>query len=291
MAIFLARRWTRQPNHLVKADRKKCEEFGITSGAFVLPGQGYFPFDFNSQMLTPYDPDVTGDPYKYLYDQQGYWQRIGISNIGNESINLKIYGGTPRSFTFFSRLRVIVGNNGAGVLSRTTTDNIILWRPSAQFDMRLGGVNYTQGGSWQLLTPYNIIVTGGPSFGRMYANNELVVSGGTPGTAGHGSEVRIGEDPFGGGSNGTFDYQYMLWGVRPTSEAQARVFNENPWQILSTDIRKSFFLPTTTPEPTGTQVKIYNGTAWETHPIKVYLGGSWTPAKLKKHNGSTWEQI
>lgn len=62
--------------------------------------------------------------------------------------------------------------------------------------------------------------------------------------------------------------------------------------VLFQDIKKRVIsFPSETPVPTGTQGKIWTGSAWETHPIKVFMGGSWQQATIKRHNGSTWESI
>lgn len=61
------------------------------------------------------------------------------------------------------------------------------------------------------------------------------------------------------------------------------------WQVRTRDNSYVWSSWSTTASfSTGSQIKHWNGTAWEFANLKVYNGSAWTTATLKRWNGSAW---
>jgi len=290
MAIFLARRWTRQPTVPVDIDYNCSLLQGVR---VVAAANAAYPISpivgrFNRQThdlryISDVGVGIASSNGVYDVDYQplttaernGGFMTVGVFNI--ESLGSGYGGGFFRADDQWSILALsYINSTGSVSVVHKFSNGDNFQVDSTKFEP------YTYRGAVNL---------GG--FLRSGEGLSIIVNGQSDTTATTGVRSYVTPNmmrfatPL--GFKGGLVFGACIGGEHMTL-AQATEITKNPFAILKPQRKLIFSLPTA-PEPTGTQVKVYNGTAWETHPIKVYLGGSWTPAKLKKYNGSTWEQI
>lgn len=174
------------------------------------------------------------------------YRRDGVARIINTST------GTPnaRNCAMLFRIRLngnpvstgVVARCGAGLTADGTT--IPLWRNGTAFDMRVAGVDYTAGGTWNIGQWYDITIVCNESSARQWANSKLVVSGGAPASQTLPPRLGFGSPAGGGGPSAWFDLAYALTLNRAIDEREALEFHANPWQLFRADPIRIYSLPT-----------------------------------------------
>ena len=161
----------------------------------------------------------------------------GVSGSQTRNLILPTAGISTRSFTLFARLRTTRAD-GAGVGARDNGNNILLWRNSGAWDMRVGGLDYTQAGTYALDTVYDYAITSGPTAAKLFVNGEIIINGGAA-YAGTLANLIIGNDPLGGGAQDV-DIQVLGFYNRELSASEVRSVLANPYKLLRRLPRRVF---------------------------------------------------
>lgn len=109
--------------------------------------------------------------------------------------------------------------------------------------MRVAGVDYTAGGTWNIGQWYDITIVCNESSARQWANSKLVVSGDAPASQTLPPRLGFGSPAGGGGPSAWFDLAYALTLNRAIDEREALEFHANPWQLFRADPIRVYSLP------------------------------------------------
>ncbi|OYD53254.1 hypothetical protein CGK74_13650 [Thauera propionica] len=232
-AIIIPRRHHRQPLSAHRIDWANPLTMGLHSAVVA----GNLRDLVSGELLTTVRPEFIVD----VPDAAGVATDVrGTTTSGTVSLTVPASGLSTRSFTFAAGINRVSGN---GVGGRAGLSNILLWHVSGQWDLRLGGTNYTQAGIANPETWYDIAITGSPSAARLYVDGEAVIAGGAP-AAGTMSDFVLGSDPGGGGSwNAAFTW-LAFWRRDLSAEELAEV-RRNPWQLFRAEPLRIYSLPST----------------------------------------------
>ena len=169
------------------------------------------------------------------------WQALritGVSQGQNANLTLPTSGLSTRSFSFLARLRT-TASNVAGVGARDNGSNILLWRNSGAWDMRVGGTDYTQAGTYSLDKWYNYAITSGPASAKLYVDDSLLINGGVAGT-GTLADLLVGSDPQGGGAHDV-EIEWAVVANREFAAHEVRAIFAAPYQLLGSTFRRTVF--------------------------------------------------
>lgn len=174
-----------------------------------------------------------------LYETGIYSEVRATITGGATTLTVPASGISTRSFSFLGN---ISRTKGSGVGGRAGINNILLWHASGQWDMRLGGTNYTQAGVADTGVWYNLAITGSPTAARLYVDGTQTISGGAPASTSF-SDFVCGTDPGGGGS---WDFAYSWFGFweRTLSVEEILEINRNPWQLFEASRTSIYTIPT-----------------------------------------------
>lgn len=162
------------------------------------------------------------------YSPQGVALSVDGPSTPTATITLQTSGLDTRSFSVAGKIRTrAVG--GAGVGARAGTGNIVLWRNSG-WDCRIGGTDYTAGGTYNLNEVYDYALTSSASAVGLYVNGQSVIAGGVGG-AGTLSDMQMFVDGAGGGSHFLDVWWFGVWN-RPLTALEVQELRVNPWQIF-----------------------------------------------------------
>lgn len=162
------------------------------------------------------------------YSPQGVALSVDGPSNPTATITLQTSGLDTRSFSVAGKIRTrAVG--GAGVGARAGTGNIVLWRNTG-WDCRIGGTDYTAGGTYNLNEVYDYALTSSASAVGLYVNGQSVISGGAGG-AGTLSDMQMFVDGAGGGSHFLDVWWFGVWN-RPLTALEVQELRVNPWQIF-----------------------------------------------------------
>jgi hypothetical protein len=186
----------------------------------------------------------------------GLAQKVDCSAGADEKITLSVPALSTRFFTMSCRLQVNTAPGSAGVIARAGASNILLWMNAGKFDMRVGGTDYTETGTFATGRIYNICIIGDASSCRLYVDGVLVINGGVAGLDSL-SDFVFGDD--GGGGGGVFQYQHVLFWNRPLGIPEIKSLSANPWQIFKPLPRRIFAPVATSSDILGT-LSITEGT-------------------------------
>jgi hypothetical protein len=134
-----------------------------------------------------------------------------------------------KPLTLACRLHLLATTD-AGVVIRSSADNILAWRAAGTFDCRVGGTNYTNGGIFNLNQTYDYSISSGASGVSVTADGEEVVSGGAGAGATMGTLTFFDDDKSGGDANGYLFYVF-IWS-RELSKGELNAVRRNPYQFL-----------------------------------------------------------
>lgn len=162
------------------------------------------------------------------YSPQGVALSVDGPSNPTATITLQTSGLDTRSFSVAGKIRTrAVG--GAGVGARAGTGNIVLWRNTG-WDCRIGGTDYTAGGTYNLNEVYDYALTSSASAVGLYVNGQSVIAGGVGG-AGTLSDMQMFIDGAGGGSHFLDVWWFGVWN-RPLTALEVQELRVNPWQIF-----------------------------------------------------------
>jgi hypothetical protein len=125
---------------------------------------------------------------------------------------------------------------------------IMLWRNSG-WDLRLGGTDFTAGGTFDLGTGYAACVTSTQTASKIFVDGKQVLSGGT-GVSGVISPWYLHQN--GTGAQGCIATT-VLWPIwdRGISDADAFEFTMNPYVLIEDDWDNAFISTASPPPPSG----------------------------------------
>jgi hypothetical protein len=149
--------------------------------------------------------------------------------------------------TFFSCGWLGSQNGGTSTVvlrdASSSGGSIVLWRNSSQWDLRLGGIDYTQAGTFSASTNYCAVVTANASTGKLFVDGNQVISGSNVGAAGSFNSPwylhQNGTAAQGGSSTSLL---LAIWD-RPLTDTEARSFSTNPWQLFQPPRWRRLFVP------------------------------------------------
>lgn len=189
--------------------------------------QGGAPFDLvQQQFLT-----AVGSGHFDTVRLGGLGHRHGASN-GSMCYTFPVTTEARNSFSVAWHGEM---HSGTTIGLRDTTvagGTVLLWRNSG-FDQRVGGTDYSAGGTWNLDQPTRIVHTSGASAARLYADGNLIINGGAPGATALVSPWALHRNGSVSNAQGCVatDYLLALWD-RPLEPDEAYEWMRDPYGAL-----------------------------------------------------------
>lgn len=174
-----------------------------------------------------------------LFSQNGRVETIAGTATGSPYVIVPAAGLATRAFSFAARVR---RRRGTGVCARAGVANILLWTASENWDIRIGGTNYTQGGVCAADDWYDVVVTGSTTSARLYVDASVVISGGAP-ASGTLGDLHVGSDILGGGGSWDVDFEWLAMWSRALSVDEVRALASSPYEIYKDEPVRIYSLP------------------------------------------------
>lgn len=174
-----------------------------------------------------------------LFSQNGRVETIAGTVTGLPYVIVPAAGLATREFSFAARVR---RRAGTGVCARAGLANILLWTSIGNWDIRIGGTNYTQGGVSAVDTWYDVVVTGSTTSAQLYVDTSVVISGGAP-ASGTLGDLHMGADILGGGGSWDVDFEWLALWSRALSADEVRALASSPYEIYKDEPVRIYSLP------------------------------------------------
>lgn len=223
--------WTRQPLTGLRVNRANPLARGLVRLVVFHQGQ---PYDLiTNERLT-----VVGTAFGPAFTPDG----VGIQNTA-ETAYWTLPLRTESAPTSFSM--GWVGQHAGGTTPITVRDatgsggNFMFRRITGQWNMRLGGTDYTAGGTFNTGTPYRALISGAAATGKLWVNGSLVINGSTPGASGFAGPWYIHQNGTAGGGPTATTLLLAIWD-RPVTDIEGQSFTANPWQLIAPRRRPVF---------------------------------------------------
>jgi hypothetical protein len=222
--IVLSRKRTRQPQGVVEVDQAAISRLGVVGGVVVTgawPPSNLLSGTALSYASSELRPVVTPDGIAASrYDAVAGPSRSVGFNSG--SFN-------TQNFTLLARIKATdLYNTNSAILASTTSGNLSFWG-NTQWDMRVGGSNYSASGSFSKDVWYDVAIVGTATSCTLYIDGVSVIAEGAAISVTTNEDLLIVDS----GSSDDLHFAYFAVCDKPLSLGEINAFQRNPWQLFA----------------------------------------------------------